>query len=140
MGIQLAAAILRLPDGRFVFNHRAEDDVEAGGLIGLFSGSIEPGETPEDAIRRELGEETSLAAGKLVLAHLAHFKFPAEPSENHDGGTADIFLAKLPNDEFDVHKGGRVTLSYDQAIEHPELAPSLQALLPILMERMTHGA
>jgi 8-oxo-dGTP pyrophosphatase MutT (NUDIX family) len=32
---------------------------------GLFGGSIEPGETPEAALRRELGEELRFAAGRI---------------------------------------------------------------------------
>ncbi len=34
-------------------------------------GSVRPGETPEAAARRELAEETGIAAGKLVAAGIA---------------------------------------------------------------------
>ena len=136
MRVHLTAAILRLPNGSLVFNRRAEDDSQAGGLIGLFNGGIEQDETPEQALRRELGEETSLAAGELVLRHLASFEFPAQEAEGHEGGTSDIFLVDIPDDTFEPREGGKITLSYDEAMARPDLAPSLRALLPILKERI----
>lgn len=139
MRVELAAAVLRLPNGRLVFNRRAADDSQAGGLIGLFSGGRKPPESIRETMLRELAEESSLAVGGLVLTHLVKLEFPPQETEGHDGGTSDIFLVDIPTDEFEVYEGDRITLSYDEAMAHPNLAPSLRALLPILKEKI-YGA
>jgi 8-oxo-dGTP pyrophosphatase MutT (NUDIX family) len=48
--------------GRILLQHRADD-----GLWGIPGGALEPGETFEDAARRELREETGLVAHSLRL-------------------------------------------------------------------------
>ena len=52
------AALIRLDDGRFVMQQR--DDIQGifyPGYWGLFGGAIEAGETPEQALVREVREE-----------------------------------------------------------------------------------
>ena len=41
----------------FLYRNRKKDDVNAGKWIGV-GGHIEPGETPEECVRREVAEET----------------------------------------------------------------------------------
>ena len=43
-----------------------EPDKPCGGMWGLVGGHIEPGETPEDAARREVRKETGFAVGDLT--------------------------------------------------------------------------
>ena len=141
MAIQLTNALLRLPDGRFVFNRRAEDDPQAGGRIGLFGGGVKPGEGSSDALRRELTEESTLTLGDLVLRHISHIDFPASESEGHGEGSADVYLIDIPSDNFDVREGGAVvTLGYEEAISHPDLASQLRALLPAFMKAIEDQA
>jgi 8-oxo-dGTP pyrophosphatase MutT (NUDIX family) len=59
-----AAGILILPDGRYLLQERDPDpNLWYGGHYGLFGGSIDPGETAEAALRRELQEELELTVG-----------------------------------------------------------------------------
>jgi 8-oxo-dGTP pyrophosphatase MutT (NUDIX family) len=52
------AAILLTPDGRYLLQHRDDKpDIWDSGAWGMFGGSIEEGETPVEALGRELFEE-----------------------------------------------------------------------------------
>ena len=65
-GRLVAAALLVTPDGRYLMQHR--DDVPHIMLPGhwaCFGGAIEPGESPEAALRRELVEEIEFRAREV---------------------------------------------------------------------------
>lgn len=55
---EAAAALLVTPDGRYLMQHRDDKpEVFFAGWWGTFGGALEPGERPEEAMRRELIEE-----------------------------------------------------------------------------------
>lgn len=57
-----SAALLFTEDGRYLMQHRDElPGIFFPGYWGCFGGAIEPGESPEQAIRRELAEELAWA-------------------------------------------------------------------------------
>jgi 8-oxo-dGTP diphosphatase len=61
-----AAAIVVTPDRHFLLQHRdAKPGIWYPGSWSLFGGSIEPGETPGEALRRELAEEIGWAPGEI---------------------------------------------------------------------------
>jgi len=63
--IRLALVVLHDAQGRVLVQLR-EPDKPHGGMWGLVGGHIEPGETPGDAARREVREETGFAVGDLA--------------------------------------------------------------------------
>jgi len=66
MAVEVALAMLERR-GRWLVQLR--DDIPgivAPGCWGLFGGHLDPGETPEQALRRELIEEIAYAAGDLT--------------------------------------------------------------------------
>jgi 8-oxo-dGTP pyrophosphatase MutT (NUDIX family) len=63
--IRLALVVLHDAHGRVLVQLR-EPDKPYGGMWGLVGGHIDPGETPEDAARREVREETGFAVGDLT--------------------------------------------------------------------------
>lgn len=63
--MHIAAALLTLPDGLFVVQRRSEHAKFAGGRLGFFGGKVEEGETPLEALKRELRAKTSLDVAEL---------------------------------------------------------------------------
>jgi ADP-ribose pyrophosphatase len=55
----------RRPDGRFVWVRQFRKAMEEE-VVEVCAGLVEPGEAPEAAARRELSEETGLAADRLI--------------------------------------------------------------------------
>jgi len=65
------ASLVMLKRGAVLMVRRAKQPF--AGIWSFPGGRIEPGESPEDAARRELSEETGLSAGELLFlgSHLA---------------------------------------------------------------------
>ncbi len=74
MAVEVALAMLQR-DGRWLIQLRDESPtIVAPGCWGLFGGHLEPGETPGQALRRELLEEISWQPPdlELVTVHPIH--------------------------------------------------------------------
>lgn len=74
MAVEVALAMLQR-DGRWLMQLRDENPtIVAPGCWGLFGGHLEAGETPEQALRRELLEEISWQPPdlELVMVHPIH--------------------------------------------------------------------
>jgi 8-oxo-dGTP diphosphatase len=85
MAVEVALAMLQR-DGRWLMQLRDEiPTIVAPGCWGLFGGHLDPGETPEQALRRELLEEISWQPPALerVMVHHIHQR------------TAHVFRAEL---------------------------------------------
>lgn len=71
--LQVAAAVI-IEDGRLLLARRAPGEKLAG-MWELPGGKVEPGETPNDCLRRELLEELSMTAeiGEVVASTVYHY-------------------------------------------------------------------
>ncbi|QNE46768.1 NUDIX domain-containing protein [Glaciihabitans sp. INWT7] len=65
--------------GEEVLLGRKKFGLGMGNLVGP-GGKIEPGETPERAIRREVAEETSIELGQVELVGELTYPFPFKPA------------------------------------------------------------
>jgi 8-oxo-dGTP pyrophosphatase MutT (NUDIX family) len=69
-----AVALIILEDGRYLVQLRDQmPGIFYPGHWGLFGGAMEPGETPETAVTRELEEELGLSASGIE--HVTDFSF-----------------------------------------------------------------
>lgn len=98
---QVAVTLLQLPDGRYVFQRRTKDAPVNAGLLGFFGGHIEIGEKPEEAVVRELNEETSLDVLILEFIPVGSFVVDREGEdvEYH------LYRVEIENMDFDVFEG-----------------------------------
>lgn len=74
-------------DGVHLLQHRTHSpNKAAAGLIGFFGGKVEADESFEQALGRELGEETTVEIGRGILTHIGPFAVTME----HEGKSLEI--------------------------------------------------
>ncbi|SRR6266404_2712368 len=98
--IQIAAGLFRLPDGRIVLNRRGQSAPVSPGLLAFYGGHVDEGETPAQAIKREIGEETSLNPEHLKFKFLANYKVKEMLDKEFF-----LYEVNVPNDRFEVYEG-----------------------------------
>lgn len=74
--IEVCVVWLTLPNGDVVLQRRDKKTNVSPGMLGLFGGHIEAGESPEEAMKRELAEETSLDVSRLTIDYVADAELP----------------------------------------------------------------
>ncbi len=101
---QFAVVVFVLPSGEVVLQRRTDDAPYAPGLLGCFGGAIEGDESPDDAVRREIGEETSLDPRDLQLTKRDVVVVPA--SDDHPATRAlHVYVCPIPAADFEVYEG-----------------------------------
>lgn len=65
---EAATAWLVLPDDRVVLQRRPNKALMIqAGLLGMFGGKLEPGESADQALRREMAEETEISSEVIAM-------------------------------------------------------------------------
>ncbi|MEU1677920.1 NUDIX domain-containing protein [Micromonospora zamorensis] len=127
----VALVLLIDPSGAVLLQHRDEDAPASPGQWSLPGGHIEPGESPEEAARRELLEETGLTAGELHP--LWSGPRPYEPGFPHTV-TVHVFRGTTTARQEDVVLGegqAMVFVPRDQVLDR-ELAVSAALVLRMI--------
>ena len=86
--ISSAFVILVNSDNRIILQHRTADAPTNPSRWQLWGGAIEKGESPEEAVIRELQEELALQVSHESLKRLENYK----PNENNESGLYIIHL------------------------------------------------
>ena len=126
----VALVLLVDPSGAILMQHRDGNAPVSPYQWSLPGGSIEPGETPEQAARRELREETGLTAGELHLLWSG-----PRPHEEGFPHTVTVYVFRGATDarQEDVVLGegqAMVFVPRDQVLDR-ELAVSAAKVLPL---------
>ena len=103
--------------------------IGAAGLVGAFGGRIEPGESPVEAVCRELGEETSLKLSTEDFSHLGIVKVIAERQKQPLDVTAHVFHTVIGQEDNVIAFDGEVVrMNREQVDENTErLTPATKA-------------
>lgn len=126
---QVSIIALVLPDGKLVVQRRAKDAFSSAGLLGFFGGHIETGESPLDAMTRELAEETSLDVDSLTITKVTEVELPnsTDPTQKKK---FYFYTTNIPSDDFDVFEGdGAETYSLDELNVRTDVAVSARHMI-----------
>jgi 8-oxo-dGTP pyrophosphatase MutT (NUDIX family) len=119
---KVAIVELRLPDKRLVFQRRDKNIERSPGRLTFFGGHIEDGEKPEEAIKRELKEETDLNIKDIK--YLATFDLMAYDGPDKEN-TYYLYSMKIPSLEFKVYEGvGAEAFQKEAALKRDDLTNS----------------
>ena len=140
MTISVALAMLHR-DGHWLLQLRDDiDSIIYPGHWGLFGGHVEPGESPTDAVQRELMEEISWAPSTPLQLWF---------SDNSGTRTAHVFRGALtvPLEQLRLKEGQDLRLASleelrseriwsDQCLERRPIAPGLNIVMRHLLAEM----
>lgn len=93
--------VVQRPDGRYLINQRKLDKPWGAGWWEIPGGGVLHGETSEEAILREVGEETGLDLSDATV-ELA-FTYESVSPEEKNNYFVDIYKVHLDFDDADVH-------------------------------------
>jgi 8-oxo-dGTP pyrophosphatase MutT (NUDIX family) len=127
----ISAILLTLPDGRIVFQRRDNNTPISPGLLGFFGGHVEKDESHDEAMIRELTEETSLDIHSLKWGFVQDFILKPRDEEV----SFHLYWAEIPHAEFGVYEGdGAEVYSREQALKRTDLAPSAHHVLTNILK------
>lgn len=116
--------LFKLPDGRVVLQRRTKDAPYGAGMLGIFGGWVEEGETVDECLIREIKEETSLDTDALNIRPITDFVIPSSNDFNKDRHFY-LYEGDVENLDFSVYEGdGAEAFTVHEAISRPDLLVS----------------
>ena len=121
--------LFKLPDGKVVLQRRTKDAPYGAGLLGMFGGWVEPDETVDECLIREIKEETSLNTDELGIKLLTDFVIPASEDFGKDRHFY-LYEGDVDNLHFDVYEGdGAEAFTLSQLRNRSDLTASAKYTL-----------
>lgn len=96
--------LFKLPDGKLVLQRRTKDAPYGAGLLGIFGGWVEEGETVDECLIREIKEETSLNTDDLNIKSMTDFVICASEDFDKDRHFY-LYKANINSLDFEVFEG-----------------------------------
>lgn len=133
--IEIAMAVLRQGDSFMMQQRGFDKNIGAAGMIGFFGGKLEPGESPLQAVCREIGEETSLVLDPETGTFQGEVDVPSDMYNQTIKVHANVF-------DFAVPEGIEATASDGDLIlmTAQELAEARSRLTPATAAWLDHIA
>lgn len=125
--MDVSIGFIKQNDTYILQRRSADPEKGAAGLIGAFGGKIEPGESPVEAVCRELSEETSLRPSTEDFEFLGQVSVIADRNHQPVQIMAHVFRISIPqNQAIQAYEGELVVLTSDEAHTqyHQELTPA----------------
>lgn len=125
MPIQKFTLILfKDPAGRIILQRRTNDAPYGAGLLGIFGGWVEEGETPDECLIREIKEETSLNPDDLGIKTITDFIMPASEDFDKDRHFY-LYEGNVQGLSFEVYEGdGAEAYTQSELSERSDLLAS----------------
>ncbi len=95
--LKIVQCVIEQEDRYFLQYRSGSASIGAAGLLGCFGGKIEPNETPEQAIIREVAEETNLALGSSDLEYLGKVQVVSDYQNQLVNIKSRVYGANIPN-------------------------------------------
>ncbi|HET7827690.1 MAG TPA: NUDIX hydrolase [Candidatus Saccharimonadales bacterium] len=121
----VSCCLLKLPNGKFVFQRRTKDAPVEAYKLDLFGGHIEIREGALHALRREIAEETSLDVKHIKVHRIGTFRSQdSPPIELHS------YLAHITKPDFKVFEGLREEVyGLDEVLARSDVDPHTRLIL-----------
>lgn len=123
-------------NGTYLLQRRGDDPrIGAAGLIGAFGGKIEAGESPNEAVARELGEETSIATFPERFTYIGQIEVASDHQLEPVMISAHVFQLVLADGvRVTTDEGELVRLTKENALRDKHLlTPATKALFEELI-------
>lgn len=102
--------VVKKPDGRFLITQRVMTKAWAPGWWEVSGGAVKAGESSEEAVIREVSEETGLDLSGCTPEYL--FTYKRDNPGTGDNYFVDVYRFILDYDESDIHLQEEETLAY----------------------------
>jgi 8-oxo-dGTP pyrophosphatase MutT (NUDIX family) len=123
---ELAVVLFVLPDHRVILQRRTKDAPKNPGLLGMYGGHVERGETTDEAVRREIEEETSLIESDLVITKcVVH-----EIAQDGEVRRYTVYRADVQDEDFETYEGEhKEVYPVSELLSRSDLAPYVKDVI-----------
>jgi len=113
--LQVSLGLIQKGEDYFLQLRGDNPAIGAAGLIGTFGGKIEVGEQSDEAVSREIGEETSLATKPKDFTFIGDVTVISDYQNVKTEIVASVFKLALPDDTLVIAKEGRLVVMTKEA-------------------------